>query len=358
MYEGRLNDAGYATYKLARPNNRGDGLLTALHRNYFQVLNYKELLFHDFGDRVAQLLHIDLTMRFFQNQETNVKKEALVINTHLLFPHNSGCCFHRLQQVYKILQYIESYCEEYRLPPVPIILCGDWNGSKMGHVYKFLRSQGFVSSYDLAHHYTDSDADAHKWVSHRNHRGNICGVDFIWLLNPDNPRKPLKESFIEAVLGNIKNHLSGVLVDSTNQLHLLNTKFNNSNYITFCQFCQALIELGLTSNFHDGLSCEEIKDMWNYVDTDRDGVIDLAHFDIVLNSPSFQQRDDNKDDTEIQRESTLPDKSKISTIIGFDVRNAALFPPEVEQGNWPDYYSLSDHAHLTVEFSPVMMHCS
>lgn len=34
----------------------------------------------------------------------------------------------------------------------------DWNGSKRGHVYKFLRSQGFISSYDDAHQYTDSDA--------------------------------------------------------------------------------------------------------------------------------------------------------------------------------------------------------
>lgn len=38
----------------------------------------------------------------------------------------------------------------------------DWNGSKRGHVYKFLRSQGFVSSYDTAHQYTD--ADAHKVI--------------------------------------------------------------------------------------------------------------------------------------------------------------------------------------------------
>lgn len=40
--------------------------------------------------------------------------------------------------------------------------CSDWNGSKRGHVYKFLRSQGFVSSYDIANQYTDSYADAHK----------------------------------------------------------------------------------------------------------------------------------------------------------------------------------------------------
>ena len=55
---------------------------------------------------------------------------------------------------------MESYQKKNKLNPMPIILCGDWNGSKRGHVYKFLRSQGFVSSYDTAHHYTD--ADAHK----------------------------------------------------------------------------------------------------------------------------------------------------------------------------------------------------
>jgi hypothetical protein len=38
----------------------------------------------------------------------------------------------------------------------------DWNGSKRGQVYKFLRSQGFVSSYDTAHQYSDSEEDAHK----------------------------------------------------------------------------------------------------------------------------------------------------------------------------------------------------
>lgn len=174
--------------------------------------------------------------------------------------------------MYKILEYIELYQKEQELNPIPIILCGlvleyhacyssangmeivlicfsalffffssDWNGSKRGHVYKFLRSQGFVSSYDAAHQYTDSDADAHKvihnlqlynevqyilstfllwvlknlffpffwqWVSHRNHRGNICGVDFIWLLNPNKCQKPLIRSWSEAVFGNIKVRLS------------------------------------------------------------------------------------------------------------------------------------------------------
>ena len=43
-----------------------------------------------------------------------------------------------------------------------------------------------------------------QWVSHRNHRGNICGVDFIWLCNPNRSRKSLKSSWAEAVFGIIK----------------------------------------------------------------------------------------------------------------------------------------------------------
>ncbi|KAL7243217.1 hypothetical protein ACSBR1_015599 [Camellia fascicularis] len=38
--------------------------------------------------------------------------------------------------------------------------------------------------------------------------------------------------------------------------------------------------------------------------------------------------------------------------IGFSVKNAVLFPTEVEKGMWPEDYSLSDHARLTVVFSP------
>lgn len=43
-----------------------------------------------------------------------------------------------------------------------------------------------------------------QWVSHRNHHGNICGVDFIWLLNPNKYRKLLKTSWSDAVFGLFK----------------------------------------------------------------------------------------------------------------------------------------------------------
>lgn len=52
------------------------------------------------------------------------------------------------------------------------------------------------------------------------------------------------------------------------------------------------------------------------------------------------------------------DEGLMADAFGFDVKDAVLFPPEVEKGMWPENYSLSDHAPLTVVFSPVLMPCT
>ncbi|KAF1893797.1 hypothetical protein Lal_00002328 [Lupinus albus] len=348
LYEKRFGDAGYVSFKLERTNNRGDGLLIAVQKEYFNILNYKELHFNDCGDRVAQLLHVELAFPCSQWRNNNVRQEILIVNTHLLFPHDSTLRLVRLHQVYKILQYVESYQKDFHLKPMPIMLCGDWNGSKRGHVYKFLRSQGFESSYDTAHHYTDADAD--KWVSHRNHRGNICAVDFIWLLNPDKYRKLLKASWTEAVFSMFKSLLRRASLTESDAFAFL--KADNEDCITYSGFCEALRHLNLFGHCY-GLSVEETKDLWVQADIDGNGVLDYKEFQQqIWNSTSLDQRDDNKseehDNGSNAREQT----------IGFSVKNAVLFPPEVEKGRWPEDYSLSDHARLTVVFSPIRMPCS
>ncbi|XP_057457668.1 uncharacterized calcium-binding protein At1g02270-like isoform X2 [Lotus japonicus] len=344
LYEKRLGDAGYVSFKLGRTNNRGDGLLIAVQKEYFNILNYKELHFNDCGDRVAQLLHVELAFPFSQWRSSEIRQEILIVNTHLLFPHDSTLALVRLNQVYKILQYVESYQNDFQLKPMPIMLCGDWNGSKRGHVYKFLRSQGFVSSYDTAHQYTDAEAD--KWVSHRNHRGNICAVDFIWLLNPDKYRKLLKASWSEAVFGMFKYLLRRASLTESDAFAFL--KGDNEDCITYAGFCEALRELNLTGHCH-GLCEQEIKDLWVQADIDGNGVLDYKEFLQIWNSAVSDQRDDNKnaEHYDVQEQT-----------IGFSVKNAVLFPPEVEKGRWPEDYSLSDHARLTVVFSPIRMPCS
>lgn len=353
MYQKRLGDAGYITFQLARTNNRGDGLLTAVRKDYFRVLNYRELLFNDFGDRVAQLLHVQLAVPLPQNRKGNVQlqQEILIVNTHLLFPHDSSLSIARLHQVYKILQYVESYQRENKLKPIPIILCGDWNGSKRGHVYKFLRSQGFVSSYDTAHQYTDSDADAHKWVSHCNHRGNICGVDFIWLLNPNKFRKPLKTSWAEAVFGIIKYQLRKASLAENDAFALLKAD-NLGDFITHSSFCEALCQINLIGHPH-GLSFQETEDLWIQADNDGNGIIDYEKFQRWIWNPTCsEQREENHSES---REDAKEDSEE--QVIGFKVKNAVLSPHEVEKGVWPENYSLSDHARLTVVFSIVRMLC-
>jgi len=62
---------------------------------------------------------------------------------------------------------------------------------------------------------------------------------------------------------------------------------------------------------------------------------------------------DQRDDKNGQHD----DETDGSETIGFNVKNAVLFPPEVEKGRWPEDYSLSDHATLTVVFSPIRMLC-
>ncbi|XP_027109932.1 uncharacterized calcium-binding protein At1g02270 [Coffea eugenioides] len=349
IYNKRLGAAGYTIFKLARTNNRGDGLLTAVHRDIFRVMNHRELLFNDFGDRVAQLLHVELIAPFSQSRNSNVRQEILIVNTHLLFPHNSSLCLERLRQVYKILQYVESYQKENKLNPLPIILCGDWNGSKRGHVYKFLRSQGFVSSYDTAHQY--ADADAHKWISHRNHRGNICGVDFIWLLNPNRYRKLLKTSWSEAVFGMFKYQLRRASLTEHDAFAFLKAD-SDGDYITCTGFCEALRQLKLVGHCY-GLSIEETKDLWVQADIDGNGVLDFEEFEQRIWHPTWSEvrEEFSKDGWEDVVHGT-------EQTIGFSVKNAVLFPTEVEKGMWPEDYSLSDHARLTVVFSPVRMPCS
>ncbi|KAH9297207.1 hypothetical protein KI387_028889, partial [Taxus chinensis] len=406
MYEQQFQDAGYEIYKLGRTNGVGDGLFTAVRKDHFKVVNNRELLFNDIGNRVAQLLHLRSTIPYLQNGTDAIQLELIVVNTHLLFPHNSNFCLVRLRQVYKILEYLETFKAEHKLSSIPVILCGDWNGSKRGHVYKFLRSQGFVSSYDTAHNYTDGDADAHRWVSHLNHRGNKCGVDFIWLRNPKTDRKPLNISWIEAVFSIIKFKLREAGLNNLDAFCFFNSDCGFKDHFTLKEFHHALQQLGLTEQISEGLTSEEIEDLMMAADLDGNGIIDNEEFQKMMVTQSielspitvlegeiaasekcstpyvhgksewpltqhhYESRTVEHDNhlflrQGIESESGPPlmklnvdpnnqDPMNLQeSEFGLDVKGASLFPSEVEQGIWPENYLMSDHALLSVVFEPV-----
>ncbi|KAK8945433.1 hypothetical protein KSP40_PGU014302 [Platanthera guangdongensis] len=195
----------------------------------------------------------------------------------------------------------------------------DWNGSKRGHVYKFLRSQGFVSSYDIAHQYTDNDSDAHKVVRWEY---ISSAANYMYLL--------LRETSLTE-----KNAFAFLKADSP------------GDYVTFAGFSQALCQLGLTGH-SSGLSAEEMEDLWNHADIDGNGILDYGEFMEIWNMSCLEK---NKEAMNEGGQS-IHGESHGSQVFGFDVKNASLFPPEMEKGMWPEDYFLSDHAPLTVVFSP------
>ena len=54
---------------------------------------------------MAQLLHVQLAVPLPQNRKGNaqLQQEILIVNTHLLFPHDSSLYIVRLHQVDKFL---------------------------------------------------------------------------------------------------------------------------------------------------------------------------------------------------------------------------------------------------------------
>ncbi|KAI5075199.1 hypothetical protein GOP47_0009275 [Adiantum capillus-veneris] len=359
LYEESFGCAGYDTFRLARTSDRGDGLLTAINRDRISVLNCKDLKFNDCGDRVAQFFHLRVRVPFFKRNQI-AEQQLLLVNTHLLFPHDSNFCLVRLGQVYKILECLEQFKVEYGLASAPVILCGDWNGSKRGHVYKFLRSQGFVSCYDSAHSYNDNDA--HQWVSHRNHRGNICGVDFIWLRNPSNNLQSLSTSWGQAVLGIIMTKMCEAGLSWKDILGCIQPK-GMAIKLTLYDLQRMLHQRGLTERCAESLISEEIQVLMQSLYVDASDLIDssaevmLPMAGSILNKGIQSSNNGLRASKEMTWAASPPtdvfnSSVRSETAPGLAIQDASLFPPEVELGLWPEDYVLSDHAPLTASFRP------
>jgi hypothetical protein len=69
LYRSRLGAAGYTMFQMGRTNDKGDGLFTAISSNHLRVLDMREIVFHDCGDRVAQLFHLQVNQSCMQEVE-------------------------------------------------------------------------------------------------------------------------------------------------------------------------------------------------------------------------------------------------------------------------------------------------
>ena len=116
LYATALRRAGYTFHVTPRTGGRPDGLLTAVRDDAFEVVETRDILFNDCGDRVATLVHLRPRVAAFRAPADGSASfgDVLLVNTHLLFPHNSNSTLIRLRESFKILEYLHEYQEYHR----------------------------------------------------------------------------------------------------------------------------------------------------------------------------------------------------------------------------------------------------
>jgi hypothetical protein len=238
---------------------------------------------------------------------------VLLVNTHLLFPHNSNSTLIRLRESFKILEYLHEYQETARgalakstsapTRRLPVVMCGDFNGTSRGAVARFLSSQGFVSAFEAsrpgaaaaddapiepeaqtAEATKDENRNAARdgWISHLNHHGECVGVDHVWVLNPsrqsagaDNNAPP--PSWKTAIYAMIQAKMLERGLGS-NERAFAFFDVDDDRGITKEEFFVAVSMLELTGEGTPGLVESEISVLYEDCDKDGDGRVDFGEF--------------------------------------------------------------------------------
>eukprot|EP00667_Euglena_gracilis_P010426 EG_transcript_10613 len=338
LYQARLQAAGYTLYVTPRTGDRGDGLCTAVALDRFRVLDRYNIPFKDVGDRVAHLVHLEEVGSGPQ------RGELLLVNVHLMFPHNTNCTVVRLRQAGKMLYNLKQYLDYKALANVPIVICGDWNGTSRGHLAGFMRSQGFISVYDEQH-------PGHRWVSHLNHNATAVGVDCIWLLNPSAQAGSLTANWMRTACMNIAAHLSQLGIARPGAAFaFFDTEGRGT--VTFEEFFDGVRRLGLTGEHSIGLLPHEIEELVQYCDADNDGVLApqelLRAVDVEAAAMVLEQvGGDMSSYLTANAAASCPIRG-LHHPYDLQIRHASL-PPSFGQGIWPEGYrdEISDHAPLT-----------
>ena len=236
LYKEQLCDeAGYLMLTLPRTSHwrkRDDGLAMFIKESKLVLQDYQEILFHDCGDRVAQLALLAVRPTYiapihpFSEQHAPLQ-QFICVNTHLLFPHNTYSTNIRLREVTKIMGFVESYRQLELCTTIcgrddvriPVLIAGDFNGSPRGAVYSLMTSQNYRSALEEAWKQQVNESVSstawnstldlpssmessrsldvtafsngqqptmtwESWISHRNHRNEKVAVDQIFYLNP------------------------------------------------------------------------------------------------------------------------------------------------------------------------------
>jgi len=165
----------YEMYTAKRSGKKADGLFTMVRRNScWKVVDTEVYYFHDCGERLllATVLSLNKAEGDLQ-QEKEVPFQMLLINTHLSFPHGSWGLSLRLNEVRKLLDFVDSYLELHPGQVKAVVLVGDFNATLEDPVCEQIVSRGFTNSYLLTH-------GNENVVTHCNHNGHSLPVDKVY----------------------------------------------------------------------------------------------------------------------------------------------------------------------------------
>lgn len=373
MYSRGLLPLGYNLYVTGRTNNKGDGLATLVNERVYKTVNMHPILFNDCANRVGQLLHLA--------SKEDPSKEVIVINSHLVFPYNSNSTLIQLRETMKILEFLNAYLASQG-KRLPVVICGDFNGTRTDSVGQFLESQGFMSAYD-AHACEDEDDPC--WVSHIHRDGSVQGVDFQWVLNPSTQvERPPSADWKAAVFAMVMTLVYEDLEIQTTERGY-NFFATHSPSESICQwpmrlsdetpitreaFGRAIDALGLTGEGSIGLLENEIDQCYRSMDADGNLTIDYEEFVSKLDIDSFGDAYEKiKVAKQIDELDVWKfDRMQTAAVWGAEQTMATKAPPKLEDsqwelgvvhaalpegmhtGNWAEEFDLSDHAPLHIEF--------
>jgi hypothetical protein len=123
-------------------------------------------------------------------------REVVLVNTHLLFPHQPYFSIIRLRELRKILGYLELYHHQLDAH-VPIVMCGDFNGSPSDPTCTLLSDRNFSSPQSVME-------EKMQWVTHRTHEGHVLCCDYIFVQNPSQRQGPIETHWQDYVFRSTK----------------------------------------------------------------------------------------------------------------------------------------------------------
>lgn len=390
-------EKGYVMKELRRTSHwrsRDDGLAVFINKKRLVVQDYKNILFHDCGDRVAQLLLLAL-----KTDNNGPLQQFLVVNTHLLFPHNLYSTNIRVREMSKILDFVESYRQRELCRSIcgrsdvriPVIIAGDYNGSPRGSVFKLMKSQNFRSAQEqywsdnnnssivlLQNDNSNSSWRWTKWISHKSHLNTIIPVDHVFYSNPSDQveeKLPALPDWTNLVY----RELMQKIVDQQGPSNMRDIfalfDHDNTNFITKEQFESTIKKIGFFGDGTPSLTNEEIDALIDSADRNGDGLIDYKEFcdrfwialenqeqpttNINSMKNSFKRskwlsKEINTQDNYAEfsdSDDNVTEFSLSSQPLGdLNVKSLRIFPQELEEGIWPDGYTLSDHGMVEVVF--------